>query len=402
MLVLLLLYSLGDLQALNKANNSPIPEAKILNWTVQLCLAMKYIHSRKIVHRDIKCQNVFLTSKGTIKLGDFGISKHLGTWSFAETSLGTPYYLAPEVCAGRNYDYKADIWMLGCFVYELCSNKKPFEGESLHSIIVNIMEKSYKPLIGYSNTIQVIIERMLQKDPNKRASVEELLENPALKDIAPEILKQEEYKYLNEDNNKFTPHEEEKTTIAKHLIETRKNALTINTSFDNSSESKGQINTKQGTLPRHFIFSDHLLNPQAAYSPNRAILLAEFLKDKLGEEAFNSVCNILKESTNPLSLIDNKPQVLLKVIGSENAQCLQAFKYIMSSNVLYKPLQQVEYTPYNSKAWSMRRSDGSIKCSRMIYYQQKPLSTRAQAVAGLKTTSTAKISSLNVQLQMYQ
>ena len=100
---------------------------------MQLCLAVKHIHTRKVIHRDIKLQNVLLNSRNEIKLGDFGISKLLGSTSdFAKTSLGTPYYLSPEICSGKKYNSKSDIWMMGCLLYELCSLRKPFEGDSLH------------------------------------------------------------------------------------------------------------------------------------------------------------------------------------------------------------------------------------------------------------------------------
>ena len=76
-----------------------------------------------------------LTLKNEVKLGDFGISKILEfTGDFAHTSLGTPYYLSPEICTGSKYDFKTDIWMLGCVLYELCSLHKPFEGDSIHVI----------------------------------------------------------------------------------------------------------------------------------------------------------------------------------------------------------------------------------------------------------------------------
>jgi NIMA (never in mitosis gene a)-related kinase len=70
-----------------------------MNWFVQMCLSLEYIHRRKILHRDIKSQNVFLTKNNTIKLGDFGISKVLdNTADVALTVQGTPYYMSPEVC----------------------------------------------------------------------------------------------------------------------------------------------------------------------------------------------------------------------------------------------------------------------------------------------------------------
>ena len=74
-------------------------ESQILDWFVQTCLAMKYIHDRKILHRDLKTQNIFLTGRGEIKIGDFGIARVLqDTYDCAQTAIGTPYYLSPEIC----------------------------------------------------------------------------------------------------------------------------------------------------------------------------------------------------------------------------------------------------------------------------------------------------------------
>jgi len=73
-------------------------EDHVLNWFTQICLALKHVHDRKILHRDLKSQNIFLTKKGMIKLGDFGIARVLSeTRSKAKTVVGTPYYLSPEI-----------------------------------------------------------------------------------------------------------------------------------------------------------------------------------------------------------------------------------------------------------------------------------------------------------------
>jgi NIMA (never in mitosis gene a)-related kinase len=106
-------------------------------------MAVKHIHGKKVLHRDIKLQNVFLTADNQIKLGDFGISKFLEcTGDFAKTALGTPYYLSPEICSGFKYNYKTDIWMLGCLLYELCTLHKPFEGDSLHVRFSSLLLRS--------------------------------------------------------------------------------------------------------------------------------------------------------------------------------------------------------------------------------------------------------------------
>ena len=74
-------------------------EDQILDWFVQMALAIKHIHDRKILHRDLKTQNIFMTQSGSIKIGDFGIARVLQhTYDCAQTAIGTPYYLSPEIC----------------------------------------------------------------------------------------------------------------------------------------------------------------------------------------------------------------------------------------------------------------------------------------------------------------
>ena len=82
-------------------------ENQVLDWFVQLSLALKHVHDRKILHRDIKSQNVFLTKSGIVKLGDFGIARVLNsTVELARTCIGTPYYLSPEICENKPYNNK--------------------------------------------------------------------------------------------------------------------------------------------------------------------------------------------------------------------------------------------------------------------------------------------------------
>jgi NIMA (never in mitosis gene a)-related kinase len=92
-------------------------EADVLGWFVQVALAVQYIHARGILHRDIKSQNVFLTTRGVAKLGDFGIARVLdATDAFASTMVGTPYNMSPEICEDQPYGRKSDIWALGCLL----------------------------------------------------------------------------------------------------------------------------------------------------------------------------------------------------------------------------------------------------------------------------------------------
>ncbi|XP_064441350.1 serine/threonine-protein kinase Nek1 isoform X9 [Mirounga angustirostris] len=115
----------GDLfKRINAQKGILFQEDQILDWFVQICLALKHVHDRKILHRDIKSQNIFLTKDGTIQLGDFGIARVLNsTVELARTCIGTPYYLSPEICENKPYNNKSDIWALGCVLYEMCTLK---------------------------------------------------------------------------------------------------------------------------------------------------------------------------------------------------------------------------------------------------------------------------------------
>lgn len=98
----------------HKESGKYIPENVIMDWFIQMALALKHIHDKNILHRDLKTQNIFLNKNGQIKLGDFGVSKILlHSYDNAKTGIGTPYYLSPEIVSGRPYNSKSDVWALG-------------------------------------------------------------------------------------------------------------------------------------------------------------------------------------------------------------------------------------------------------------------------------------------------
>jgi NIMA (never in mitosis gene a)-related kinase 1/4/5 len=122
-------------------------EGQVLDWFTQICLGMKHIHDRKIIHRDLKGQNVFLTSKQIVQIGDFGIAKVLAqTAAKAKTCVGTPYYLSPEIVQSQPYTLSTDVWSMGVMLYELCALKVPFDASSLHLLSMKIVRGVYNPL----------------------------------------------------------------------------------------------------------------------------------------------------------------------------------------------------------------------------------------------------------------
>jgi len=145
-------------------------------------LALKHVHDRKIIHRDLKGQNIFLTKTDLVKLGDFGIARVLSTTrENAKTMVGTPYYLSPEIINGKAYSFKSDIWSLGVVLYEMCALKPPFDAQSLTFLAMKIVKGQYSPVpMSFSRELKNLVSTLLQVDPLKRPSVNEVLKFPII------------------------------------------------------------------------------------------------------------------------------------------------------------------------------------------------------------------------------
>lgn len=163
-----------------------ISEKQVIDWVCQILLSLEYIHSSKIVHRDIKTQNLFLKNDQLI-LGDFGISKQLnntqdllntyiGIEFFFINSLGTPYYMSPELFNYQSYSFKSDIWSLGCVIYELCNKNHAFTAQSINGLAVKILKGEHNPMnLTYSEELNNVIISLLQIEPEKRPDLYDLM-----------------------------------------------------------------------------------------------------------------------------------------------------------------------------------------------------------------------------------
>ncbi|XP_046329462.2 serine/threonine-protein kinase Nek1-like isoform X4 [Haliotis rufescens] len=192
----------GDLYGrINSQRGMLFTEDQIMNWFVQTCLAIKHIHDRKILHRDIKSQNIFLTSDGRIQIGDFGIAKVLNsTVELARTCIGTPYYLSPEIVENKPYNNKSDIWSLGCVLYELTTLKHAFEAGNMKNLVLKIIRGSYPPIPPkYTYELRGLIAQLFKRAPRDRPSINSILKKnfiiPRVRNLLTEEKMAEEFSH---------------------------------------------------------------------------------------------------------------------------------------------------------------------------------------------------------------
>lgn len=174
----------GDLyRKLKERKGQLLPESQVVEWFVQIAMALQYLHEKHILHRDLKTQNVFLTRTNIIKVGDLGIARVLENHcDMASTLIGTPYYMSPELFSNRPYNYKSDVWALGCCVYEMATLKHAFNAKDMNSLVYRIIEGKLPPMPRvYSPELAELIRIMLSKRPEERPSVRSILRHPYIK-----------------------------------------------------------------------------------------------------------------------------------------------------------------------------------------------------------------------------
>ncbi|CAK4257769.1 unnamed protein product [Aphanomyces euteiches] len=177
-------YAQGELFQILE-DDQQLPEDEIKKIAIQLLQALHYLHTNRIIHRDMKPQNILVGPKQQIKLCDFGFARAISADTNVLTSIkGTPLYMAPELVKEQPYNHTVDLWSLGVILYELAVGRPPFYTDKIVTLIQLIVKENvmYPPTM--SDELKSFLSGLLQKDPTKRMTWPEILAHPFASETA--------------------------------------------------------------------------------------------------------------------------------------------------------------------------------------------------------------------------
>ena len=161
-----------------------IPENTSKKIFKQIIKALKFIHSKNIVHRDIKPHNILLDLNSNIKICDFGVGKEIKKGNLVNETCGTPAYVAPELLSGNFFDpFKADVWSCGVVLYFMLTGIVPFRGDNDMELHNNIIKGIYPKIDSVSFDCEDLIKKILEVDPSKRFSLDDILNHKWIKSL---------------------------------------------------------------------------------------------------------------------------------------------------------------------------------------------------------------------------
>ena len=278
MLIIMEYISGGNLQNFVKKRRKLCEKtAKILFR--QIIQGIKYIHSRGIVHRDIKLENILLDLNNIIKICDFGVGKLIKPNTILKDQCGTPVYMAPEIIKGEGYHgFPVDIWSAGVALYIMLSGNLPFNKDKEHNLEYSILNKNIKEISDISEEANNLLKNILEKDPNKRYTANQILEHPWMNTNLNDE-ENNDYDYNNEIKNVNKYHlftNAESILLAKTHIDYR-NAqkkdlaenFTIKNLYTIDEKSKKNVDTKSAILaPYNSMLTDYDENDENLNSNN--------------------------------------------------------------------------------------------------------------------------------------
>ena len=295
----------------NKKKKIKLKEKTIWQIFIQMIIGLHSIHKNKILHRDLKSQNIFLTKNLDIKIGDLGVSKKLIKTNFAKTFIGTPYYLSPEICMEKPYNDKSDIWAIGCILYELCTYNYPFNAKSQGALLLKILNNEPEKIDNnyYSKDLQNMINLLLNKNYELRPSCRDILKMKII------LEKAKKYNLINDIMNEcdnininllnkkisFKENKKENNIFEKQINIKSKNCK--NNFYFNCNEEKPQKNNNNKIIKEALT---KIMKKQTGKTDNIISLINNALK---GVESTKKEKNIIIDNNNKIKYNKSKEKI---------------------------------------------------------------------------------------------
>ena len=401
----------GDLSSFlkeYKQKNKYLSENIIWKFFIQISLGLAYIHHHKILHRDLKTLNIFLTKNLDVKIGDLGVAKILQNTLHAYTFIGTPFYLSPEICEEKPYNEKSDVWALGCILYELCTFKHPYNAKNQPALFLKIISGNYDPIgdnYNYSNDLKKMIESLLEKNYINRPSMKEIIVKSIFIEKANklglfndvmEIINLDDNQKIMEKNVKskrihkitYIRPEKKKNTnpgnnniIRKKINEMYNNSDYIN-NFNCYNNNNYNSNYNSNFYSNYEVNKSHEMNKKLINSGNLKLKL-ENKKERKAPSIDNIYNNNIKQRNSEKikknvalnnnnvnnSNIMNNNNLIKHVVNKSSGGLEEIIKKNIFNNKIQKPIKQVS----NIKRVSQQSSKLKINSS---YSKEKKLNNK--------------------------
>lgn len=286
-------------------NGMYLEECIIWDVLVQILNGVNYLHKKGIIHRNLKSKNILLNNQRLVKISDFEACCVVENNNKMITGqVGTPFYTAPEIWEEEPYNYKCDIWSIGCIIYEMASLTLPFKGDTIKSLYENIMSKKIEPIPDfYSEDLKKIINYMLIFDPSKRPSTDLLLNYPRIKEESAK-LKDIYEKYKNNKNSRNIQNKDNHQIVKEPSSDSTPNNSLVNrnsfTSLNKPPKDRDELNEP---LKNQYVNSKSMYSEKAANFIKKDII--EQYKNNTKKVINNTKYRTLNERNVP-SFVENR------------------------------------------------------------------------------------------------
>ena len=294
MLIIMEYISGGNLQNFVKKRRKLCEKtAKILFR--QIIQGIRYIHSKGIVHRDIKLENILLDLNNIIKICDFGVGKLIKPNTILKDQCGTPVYMAPEILRGNGYKgFPVDIWSAGVALYIMLSGTLPFNKDKEHDLEYSILNNNIKEIKDISDEGNHLLKNILEKDPNKRYTCNQILEHPWLNSN------------LNDEENPDLDYNNDIKNVNKyHLFTNAESILLAKTHIDYRNAQKKDL-AENFTIKNLYTLDEknkkNVDTKSAILAPYNSMLSEEDNDNLSSSKSKGSLCDVLDNYNNELEI----------------------------------------------------------------------------------------------------